>query len=258
MLQKRVNLFGVRVDDISMKEAILLARNSLISGKQRRFFTPNLEMLSGARKDGEIRDILNSSSVNLSDGTGIKIIAYLLGTPLKNTCAGIDFGERLIREASKRGLRVFLLGGIGDVAEKAGRELAKKHHGLRICGVHHGYFSPYEEEAVCNKINVSRADIVIVCRGFPRQEIFVCRNADKLPSVKVFACLGGSLDVWSGEVKRAPALIQEAHFEWLWRILLEPCRAKRFVASLDALFEAFGIWVENLVIFKNEIPASRI
>ena len=239
MLQKRVNLFGVRVNDICMNKAVALARSSLISGKQRSFFTPNLEMISAARRDGEVRKMLNSSSVNLPDGIGIKIISYLLGTPLENTLAGIDFGERLMKEASKRSLRVFLLGGIYGVADKAGENLAKKYGGLQICGTHQGYFSPYEEEAVCEKINATEADVLVVCRGFPRQEQFVYENAKNLPSVKVFACLGGSLDVWSGNKKRAPEFFRDAHCEWLWRICIEPWRAKKFVESLDALPEAF-------------------
>jgi N-acetylglucosaminyldiphosphoundecaprenol N-acetyl-beta-D-mannosaminyltransferase len=252
MLQKRVNLFGVMVDDVSVEQAVALASDSLDGGRLRIFFTPNLEMLAGARVSERTRDMLNFSTVSLADGVGIRIVAALLRTPLEFSGTGIDFGEALFEAAAKRGARIFLLGGKEGVAERAGERLRQRYSGLYICGTCHGYFSHADEGDVCDLINASGADILIVCRGFPRQETFVYRNAQKLPTVRVTACLGGSLDVWSGEVKRAPICIRKIHFEWLWRILNDPRRLQRFMFSLPVLCDALEAWI------KNSVPHIRM
>ena len=87
--------------------------------------------------------------------------------------------------------------------------------------------------------------------GFPRQEKFVSQYRDVLPCVKVFACLGGSLDVWSGDVRRAPAIIRKAHLEWLWRIILEPERLTRFACSLDVIFAAMGLGMRKILPYRG-------
>ena len=246
MLQKRVNLFGVFIDDISISEALIEAKNSL-TGKDaaKVFFTPNLEILNGARKSVPTRNILNSASISLPDGIGVRAVAFLLGESLTNTVTGIDFGENLFRLAAKTRSRVFLLGGKETVAEAAAQRLCQKYPSLQISGTHHGYFSDDEIDTVCKKINSCDTDILIVCRGFPRQEKFVMLAKSKLPQVKVFACLGGSLDVWSGNKKRAPKFIQNAHLEWLWRLLLEPERLERLLVSLPTLWCALKIFFDR-------------
>ncbi len=244
MLQKRVNLFGLFIDDISMDEAVNKAKNALDNnGAQRIFFTPNLEILNGARQSAAVRKILNSASISLPDGIGLRVVAFLVGTPLKNTVPGIDFGENLFNLAEKTCSRVFLLGAKDGIAQRAARNLRMKIPNLNISGTHHGYFDDDEIDSICKKINESGADILIVCRGFPKQEKFVMLAKSKLPKIKIFACLGGSLDVWSGKVKRAPTLVQKIHLEWLWRILLEPERAERLFLSLPTLVSALKIFL---------------
>lgn len=246
MLKKKVNLFGVFIDDISKTEALMLAKKSLSSGEARSFFTPNLEMLDGARRSEGIRQILNSASVCLPDGIGVNIISKLLGNPIINSSAGIDFGEMLIEHASRSKTGLFLLGGREGVAEKAAINLKNRYRELNVCGVHHGYFSSDETESVTQEISSSGAEILLVCMGFPRQEKFVCEMGEKLQNVKVLACLGGSLDVWSGEKARAPVLFRRCGLEWLWRIICEPSRAERFLLSLPTLFIAFGVAIKNI------------
>ena len=101
MLQKRVNLFGLLVDDVDIGAALLLVEDCFESGKARAFFTPNLEMLSGACKSERIQKILNSEDVSLPDGFGLRLVEKLLGVPLSNTVAGIVFGEGLLSLAHR-------------------------------------------------------------------------------------------------------------------------------------------------------------
>lgn len=249
MLQKRVNLFGLLVDDVDIGAALLLVEDCFESGKARAFFTPNLEMLSGACKSEGIQKMLNSADVSLPDGFGLRLVARLIGAPLGNTVAGIDFGQGLLSVADLRGRGVFLLGGREGVAERAAARLCEAHNGLRICGTHHGYFRDEEIPSVSEKINLSGAEVLIVCRGFPRQEKFVFAARDTLTEIKVFACLGGSLDVWAGDVERAPLIIRKIHLEWLWRIMHEPERLSRFISSLDVLFKGMVLLFKRIIRF---------
>ena len=138
MSEKRVDLFGLRVDDISLSQCTFLANESLKSKERRVFFTPNLEMLAGARRSEGICKMLNESSLSLPDGIGIKIVSRLLGIKIENTVLGIDFGEELMRIANERGYRVFLLGGGEGVAEKAAKNLKARYKGIEICGTSQG------------------------------------------------------------------------------------------------------------------------
>ena len=248
MLEKKVNLFGIFIDDIPLARALELAKTSILGGDSRVFFTPNLEMLEGARKSEETRKILNSASVLLPDGAGVLLASKLLGTPIKSRVAGIDFGEGLIALAEKEGARVFLLGGARGVAKKAAKNHLKKHPNLKICGIHNGYFCAEEENEIIRKIQKSNPDVLIVCMGFPKQEKFVFEHRYQFSNIKVITCLGGAIDVWAGKKKRAPRVLQKAHLEWAWRIMGNPLRIKRFVSSLPVLFCA--VWNEN---FKTSI-----
>ena len=254
MSEKRVNLFGVEIDDVSLSQCSALAQEGLQSGEKRVFFTPNLEMLSGAKKSDGICRVLNSADVSLPDGFGVRLVSFLLGREVKNTAPGIDFGEELLKMANECGYKVFLLGGKDGIAQKAAKNIKSRYKNIEICGTHTGYFLCSEEDMICKKINSSGADILFVCRGFPRQESFVTRSRHKLYSVKVIACLGGTLDVWAGISKRAPAPIRKMHLEWLWRIASDKSgdRLQRFISSLPVLFDAL------LIYFKNILAKIRI
>lgn len=251
MLKKRVNLFGLFIDDISLLRSTELARNSILGGESRSFFTPNLEMLERARKDEDIRHLMNSASVLLPDGIGVVLASHFLNSPIKNKVAGIDFGEALIALCEREGKSVFLLGGESGVAKRAAKKLIKKHPKLKICGIHNGYFEEDDESMIVDKINSANPDALIVCMGFPRQEVFVNKYKNELPSVKVFACLGGALDIWSGRKMRSPKVLRDAHLEWLWRTLFEPQRIVRVAGSIPALMVAAKNGFEKIVLNKS-------
>ena len=135
------------------------------------------------------------------------------------------------RRAAHNGKSVFLLGGRPGVAEKAANNLCARFPRLKIAGVHDGYFDFASEEnsAVISEINRSGADVLFVCIGAPLQEKWVYKNRADLSSARLIACLGGSLDIYAGEAKRAPALFIKSRAEWLWRLLREPRRIVRMI-----------------------------
>ena len=134
---------------------------------------------------------------------------------------------------------MFLLGAKPNVANKAKHALKKKFPTLQICGTHHGYFkkSGKENQEIIQKIASASPDIIFVCLGSPEQETWIEKNKNNLTQIKLFIGLGGSLDVFSGNVKRAPKLIQSIGLEWLYRTIKDPKRAKIFLDIPIFLFK---------------------
>lgn len=218
----QINLCGVRIDDLTMERAVQLA----LAENQGPCWvvTPNALMLESCRKNTAHAALLNRASLSLADGAGVLLAARRAHTPLTRRIAGIDFGEALLREAEKKGLRVFLLGGKDGIAARAGEKLCARYPALKIAGTYWGYFSEQEEKEVLHHVLLTKPDILFVCLGFPKQETWIWENLPFLTDLRVVAGLGGSLDVWAGDVRRAPVLLRRCGMEWAWRMAVEPRR----------------------------------
>lgn len=224
----QVMICGVRIDNVTKKEAVAQA----LEGGVCAVFTPNAAMLDAALHDPSLAELLNRAALSLPDGMGVVRAARRLGTPLKERVAGIEFGEALLARAAHDGLRVFLLGGGNGIAARAAARLSERYVGLRVCGTYWGYFDRTGEEnrRVLSLIRESRADVLLVCMGFPVQEEWIAENLSALAPLRVVAGLGGSLDVWAGEVKRAPRVLSKMGLEWAWRMAREPRRLRHLPA----------------------------
>lgn len=200
----------------------------------------NPEMIIAARRDAEFRDVLNSASLVLPDGTGVKIAARLHGHPATERVTGIDTVEDLAGIARRSRLRIFLLGAAPGVAQEAAHALEKRHPGIMIAGTYAGAPNRTEEDDICRRITDSRADILMIAYGAPRQELWCSRNIAKL-TIRIALCVGGSFDFLAGRTSRAPAWMQRNGLEWLYRLIQEPSRWRRMLAlpkfALLALLE---------------------
>ena len=231
---ERIYIHGVGVDKLSFEQAterigILLTQDRSCAAS---VFTPNAEMIYRAACDRDISSLLSSGDVNTADGVGTVWASRRLGTPLPERVPGIELGEAALKIAAECGLGVFLVGGKPGVADRAAERLKQRLPSLIITGTHHGYFEDGgdEEAALKSRIRESGARLLIVCLGFPRQERWIATNKSELGAVRVAMALGGSLDVWSGEVRRAPYLVRKMRLEWMWRILGDPRRWHRAAA----------------------------
>ena len=223
--QERIEVFGVKIDNLTKEAAV----ERVLQGDEPTCLvvTPNAVMLDACRHDPSLAELLGNATLSLADGRGVLLLARRQGTPLCERVAGIDFAEALLARAAHDGLRVFLLGGAQGVAEAAAERLSVRYPTLCICGSHHGYFASDDEDAaVTAEICASKADILFVCMGFPRQEAWIVEHLSQLANVRVAVGLGGSIDVWAGRVKRAPRLLSALGLEWAWRMLLEPKRLR--------------------------------
>jgi N-acetylglucosaminyldiphosphoundecaprenol N-acetyl-beta-D-mannosaminyltransferase len=234
MQKEKLNIFSVSVDRITNQELLQKMSDMLCSDAQiqNKIFTPNTEMLLAAKKDCSLASLLNSAELLIPDGTGIKIASRILNSPIPERLSGIDLAEDLLSIAAHKGCSVYLLGGQKGVAEAAAKNLKCRLPSLNICGTHHGYFdkSGKENDLVLEEIRAAAPQILFVCFGFPMQERWICDNLSSLPSVRIALGLGGSLDVYAGNVKRAPKAFIKMRAEWLFRIIREPRRIVRAAA----------------------------
>jgi len=225
---EKINILSVPISTADRACQLRYLKERLSRGERTVVFTPNPQMLLRALRQKELRALLRTADVSLADGIGLQIAASIQKQPVPQRVAGIDAAEELLTFAAERGFSVFLLGGAKGRAHRAARLLQRQYSGLRIVGCHNGYFNKSGEDnrRVLRLIRGVRPDILFVCFGFPAQERWIHDNIDSLPSVRLAMGLGGSIDVWSGNVKRAPAPVREIGMEWLWRALHEPKRLK--------------------------------
>ena len=229
-MTKGFSLCGVRIDDLTLQEAVKTALSERASPCV--VFTPNAVMLDACRKNQALSALLNRATLSLPDGAGVLSAAARKGFLLRERVPGIEFGESILKEAAERSLRVFLLGGKEGVAQRAAQRLSTQYPSLQICGAHTGYFQKTGEENAKVLLHIQKAKphILFVCFGFPMQERWIDGNLPHLSSLSLVAGLGGSLDVWAGDVKRAPKIVQRCGLEWAWRMLREPKRLKNLPA----------------------------
>ena len=220
------SIYGIKFNKITEKEIMRDIENSLANKTRSVVFTPNLQIIGECIKYPHLKKILNDADILLPDGAGIGILCRKKGISDFERITGIDTAFSILGIAQANNLKVFLLGGKPDIAEKAAEKLKRTYPKLLICGTHHGYFNKEknssENKCIISKIRSAKPDILFVCFGFPIQEQWIYENADLLPSVSLFMGLGGSLDVWSGKCRRAPRFIQRLNLEWLWRCLYHP------------------------------------
>lgn len=222
---------------------VLRAADAALS-RRALVFTPNAELCRRAKEDPAFYKTLLHADILLPDGVGVTLPARLRGVRLSRA-PGVEFGEALAARLANCGGSLFLCGGKKGVAERAAAALQTKYPRLRIAGICHGYLAKNEREELLRRLASSPPDALFICTGSPRQEEFSLAAKALLPKT-VVAALGGSLDVYAGDVRRAPKPFRTLGCEWLWRTLCEPKRAPRLLRSVPfltaELFEALPFW----------------
>ena len=220
----RVDVLGIPFDCLTPAQAVERAAALTDAAKAARVVTPNPEIVWKCKNDVAAMRAVSSADLILADGIGIVNAAKTLGRPLPGRVPGFDWACALLPELASRGKRLYLLGGKPGVAQTAADNLKAKFPDLTICGVADGYFS--DKAAAIETIRKTSPDVVFVCLGAPRQELFMEEAAPLLGNV-LMAGLGGSVDVWAGAVTRAPAVFCKLGIEWLYRALRQPSRIPR-------------------------------
>ena len=233
----RIEIMGVPFDNITMEEAMQAAQRLLEKPGAAYAVTPNAEIVYETLHDDALREIICKADLILPDGAGVVLASKMLGTPLKEKVAGIDFIEHLMKTLEHTDRSFYFLGSKPGVAELAAQKMKEKHPKLYICGMNDGYFK--DEAPVIEKINAAKPDVLFVCLGAPKQELFMKNHLDEL-HIKLMIGLGGSLDSFAGTVKRAPKWMIRCNLEWLYRLIKEPKRFGRMLRLPKYLFAVLG------------------
>ena len=224
-----ITILGTRIDRTTMRDA--MERVLLWSTRDHihHVVTADATLVDRASREPEFDAIVRKATLVTPDGAGALFAARLLGAPFPERVAGADLTVEVCGEAARRGVPVYFLGAKPGVAKRAVERLLERFPGLKVAGVRHGYFDSEEEERIVGEIAGSGARILLAGLGVPHQERFVERNRDRL-GVGVVIGVGGTFDVLSGEVTRAPEWMQRAGLEWLWRVMQDPRRLPRLAA----------------------------
>ncbi len=226
---ENIKILDIRVDKLTKKQALAEFERLLDTEGCSLIVTLNAEMVEKASREPQLAKIINTADMVIPDGVGLLYASKIKGEPIEEKVAGVEFAESAIEVCAGKGRKVFLLGGKPGIAQIAAEKLCEKYPDLLIAGTRDGYFKPEEEDEIVRRINESGADFLCVGMGFPRQELFIDRRRGQL-AAKIAVGVGGSLDIWSGTLKRAPQFFLDNGLEWLYRMVQEPWRFKRLPA----------------------------
>ena len=231
----KIDILGIGLDNVTMGEAVERI-NALREEKRGGYvITPNPEILYHSQTKPDLAELINGAKLVVTDGVGVVIAAKKLGRPLKSRVPGVELGEAILPDAAKRGDRLYIYGAKPGVAEQAGERLAEKYPGLVICGTADGYGK--DDDALCAKIAEAKPDLMFVCLGTPAQEYWMAAHTAQFPNCLMFG-LGGSVDIYSGTVTRAPKFWRALNLEWFYRLACQPKRIGRFLKSVPPFFRA--------------------
>jgi len=239
--KKRVHLFGVDIDLLSMAETVGVVRQWIAADETNCKFvvTPNVDHIVKVQTDSRLQAAYKMASLIVTDGKPVVWAANLLGVCIPGTVPGSDLVPAIFDDAqtTQTPLAVFLLGAMPGVADRAKTVIHAQWPMVKVVGTLSPDFGFDKKEAdskeICTIVNASKADLLVLGLGAPKQEIWITQYAPLL-SVKVALCVGATIDFLAGEKARAPIWMRKVGLEWLHRMLSEPNRlAKRYL--IDAV-----------------------
>ncbi|MBK0009202.1 MULTISPECIES: WecB/TagA/CpsF family glycosyltransferase [Priestia] len=218
------NILGIDVCSDTYDELAVKLLQDIDKGRKSFIVAINPEKIMKAQEDRELKSLLNQATYQIPDGIGVILASKLKKGRIRERVTGIDMMLKLCKEATNNGKRIFLYGAKPGIADEAKAKLEEMFPGILIVGTLNGYEK--NEEVIERTINDSGAEIVFVALGSPAQENWIIAHKEKL-NPSVYQGVGGSFDVISGRLNRAPAVFQKFGLEWLYRLLKEPWRWKR-------------------------------
>lgn len=224
---KTTNILGVPINIITLHEATNKLYSFLRSDSSNVVVTPNPEIVMKCTKDEKLLNIIKSANLVVPDGIGIVLASKLNKNKIKERVPGIDLVTNFFENA-KEDITVYLLGARPGVCELAKQNIQKTYKNIKIIGYHSGYFNDDTEKLIINEINGLNPQVILVGLGAPKQEFWIHNNKSKF-NVKILIGVGGAIDVFSGQVRRAPTIFIKLNLEWFYRLLSSPKRIFRLL-----------------------------
>jgi len=246
---EKINIRGIDFANVTMNEAVEIAKSFIAENKNHAIYTPNAEItqLCIDDKSGDLFKIINSADMVIPDGSGVILASKILKTPLKQKVGGTDLScNNIIPYLDEIGGTLFLLGSTEENVEKAASNLTEQYKNLKVF-YNNGFFNKEndkeneENDALIEKINDCAPDVVFVCLGAVelKQEKWIYNNKDRI-NAKLMLGLGGTIDIIAGVKKYAPKIFIKLNLEWLYYFIKYPARRKRFWALPKFVFGTYS------------------
>ncbi|HVO41494.1 MAG TPA: WecB/TagA/CpsF family glycosyltransferase, partial [Aggregatilineales bacterium] len=228
-----LHILGIPVNALTFSDLLEMLKTWVDdnTGMPRQICTVNPEFIMAAQRDVNFYNILNRCHLCIPDGQGLLFAARWLEHPLPERVTGSDGIYLIAERAAREGWRLFLLGAAPGIADKAAQILTQRYPGLQVAGTYAGSPAAREEDAIVERINASRADILFVAYGAPNQDKWIARNLPRL-KVRVAIGIGGAFDFVAGVIPRAPVWMRRLGIEWLYRLLRQPSRWRRILRAV--------------------------
>ena len=216
------DLLGMRVNCVNRAQTLEILQQFIDSGQPHLVVTADASGHVIAAGDPEYLKIVNGAALVTPDSTGILWAARKLGHSLEERVSGVELAEQLCRESARRGYGIYFYGAAPGVAEEAAAVMRERYPGCNIVGTRDGFQNTPEQQAdLLRDIREKRPAVLLVAMGIPKQEKWIARHLEEL-AVPVCIGVGGSFDVFSGRVHRAPLWMQRRGLEWLYRLVQNP------------------------------------
>lgn len=220
---KRIIISNTIIDVLNVEETINLVEQYVQKKEPLHLMGVNADKINEVNRNEKMLQIVNSCGVINADGASVVLASKFLRKPLPERVAGVDLMQSLVELSAKQGYSIYLLGAKPEVVQETASVLTKKHSDLKIVGARDGYFDVGEWEQVSLEIEKANPDFVFVGITSPKKEYLIEYLQEKGHRC-VFMGVGGSFDVISGKIPRAPKWMQKMNLEWLFRVMQEPKR----------------------------------
>ena len=222
MKKNRITLFNTPVDVLSLNETVEFIDKSIQEGLQLVHTCINANKVVLMETDEELHNSVSKADIISADGQAVVWASQLLNKPLPERVPGIDLMESLLELAYKKGYSSFFFGAQQDVVENIVKLYSEKYSPDIIGGYRNGYYEAKDLPEIAKQINDSGSELLFVAIPSPKKENFINQYEKSMPNVKLLMGVGGSFDVVTGKVKRAPKWMQDNGLEWLFRLIQEP------------------------------------
>ncbi|OME87160.1 glycosyltransferase [Paenibacillus sp. FSL A5-0031] len=223
-----VPIYGIPFSKVGMDDTVNYLIEAIEARRVTHVITANPIMIMSAVEDSKYSAMMRRADLIVPDGAGVVWAAKYVGQPVAERVTGFDLLHRLLHEGEKRRWKAYLLGTSQEIIEAAAEKLQLQYPQVKIVGYRNGFFGPDQDEEVIEEIRAAAPDLLFVARGADTQEPWIVKYKQKL-GVPLIMGVGGSFDVVSGKLKRAPNIFQKLRLEWFYRLLQEPKRYKRML-----------------------------
>lgn len=219
----RITILNTEIDVLNVNETIALVEKYVQTKTPLHLMGVNADKINEVNQNAKMREIVNSCGVINADGASVILASKYLKKPLPERVAGVDLMQSLVALSEEKGYSIYLLGAKQKVVEETSEVLKKRHPNLKVAGIHNGYFKENDWPDISAELKDKKPDIVFVGITSPTKE-YLIEYLQSEGNDAVFMGVGGSFDVISGNIPRAPLWVQRANLEWLFRVMQEPRR----------------------------------